>query len=1183
MRSSRWLPALLAVAIAASGLGVVLTRDSEPDQTGRSAADAVRPALKSPRSGTAADGPGGKTGFRGTGSDRTAASSELEPESLGEPARAGQARTDPGTLIVRFREGTSVAEMEEAVRAAGAEPRSTIPALNTVVAAMDEADREKTKAQLEQNSSVEAVDANGLRYASVDPNDPGVYDQLHILVSRLPIAWEVTKGSTSLDLAILDTGVDLDHPDLDSRIVPGRDIVNNDNTAMDDEGHGTMVAGIAAAETNNGMGVAGAAWNARIMPVKVLDSEGAGTDGDIADGIVWAVDHGAEVINLSLGGPGSSSVLEDAVEWATSHGVVVVAAAGNEATSEPSYPAAIPNVVAVGATDPAGDLVSFSNFGSWVDLVAPGTDIISTRLAAGPTEDYGIGDGTSFSAPIVAGVALLVKARNPTWTPAQIAARLRSSASDRGPDGIDDSYGYGLLDAYAAVGGRTAASPPIPPGDALEPNDVSDRATVVTTPVEGTIAPEGDVDWYAVDVPAAGSVSLTVTPPSLNGFFGFDPVIEAFSPDLRSLGAIDDDALGIAETLSFTTAGAGRYSIRVSNYAGSREPASYTVTSSFTAGASGGPGGEQLWVKSVDPAQFSAVAGNVQPSITFARELEPSSVTTSNVRLLNGTTGAVVAATPTYDAGTRTVTLAPSQALTSGPYIVDVRNVTDIGAVAMSTPFRSHFTVITPAASPAKAADFNRDGYDDVAVGSPAEDIGSKKNAGVMNVIYGSATGSKTTGTQLWHQDTPGVPGVAEAGDMFGSSIATGDVNNDGYDDLAVGAPGEDIGSIVDGGAVHLFLGSPSGLKATGSQIWEQNTPGILDTSEKSDKFGAALTFGNFDNVAGSDLAIGVPGERVGTAGGAGAVHILSGRSSGLTAIGTRLWTQTNIYGFDVPSASFGAALAAGDFDGDTHDDLAIGAPGEDLNYNNQGTVTLMHGTIVGLKPIGALWSELLGVQAAANERFGASLTSADFGGLADPDGYADLAIGVPGAGGGAGRVDVLFSDWLGAGSVVKTVRQTGNGNQPESGDGFGSALASGRFAGSSTAWLGIGVPGEDFGSFTDAGVVHVVAPKTWLTSTPSVPAPISQDSTNVPGVAQTGDRFGSALRLLDVDNDGAPDAVVGSPTEARGSRAAGGGLHVIRKSHPGGSLSGRYFYQGHNGVSGPAEAGDRFGASIGG
>ena len=571
MRARRWTVVVLVLAVVAPLQTFSPTSDSDRQLTPRTADAGVsqRPASSVDRT-TSKDGftdvPRKEDRHRAR-FGKAADESDLRRRPL-TATPSDPNNVDPETLVVHFEEDVGPETMAAAVRAAGVTPVSTIAALGSIVVSLDGGERREAIARLERDGNVENVESNRLRYLMVDANDEFYYEQLHILVSRLPVAWEVTKGSTNLDIAILDTGVDLDHPDLDDRIVAGRDIVNNDAVSQDEDGHGTMVAGIAAAETNNGIGVAGAAWNARIMPVKVLDASG-GFDSDIASGIVWAVDHGAEVINLSLGGPDPSTLLSDAVAYATAHNVIVVAAAGNEGTSEPSYPAAIPDVVAVGATDLNGDLVSFSNHGPWIDLAAPGTDIVSTALAQ---RGYAIGDGTSFSSPIVAGVALLVRAKNPSWTPAQIAARLTSSASDRGPDGIDDSYGHGLLDAYAAVGGRTAGSPNVHPGDWPGGNDLPDGAfTLGSISIGESLFPEGDTDWFAVDVAEPGSLTAKVIPSLPVGLIGIDPIIEIFSADLRSVGMVNGSGTTGVETITVPVPEAGRYLIRVSNRVGSSD------------------------------------------------------------------------------------------------------------------------------------------------------------------------------------------------------------------------------------------------------------------------------------------------------------------------------------------------------------------------------------------------------------------------------------------------------------------------------------------------------------------------------------------------------------------------------------------------------------------------------------
>jgi hypothetical protein len=228
------------------------------------------------------------------------------------------------------------------------------------------------------------------------------------------------------------------------------------------------------------------------------------------------------------------------------------------------------------------------------------------------------------------------------------------------------------------------------------------------------------------------------------------------------------------------------------------------------------------------------------------------------------------------------------------------------------------------------AGDFNGDGFADLAVGVPFEDVGRKEDAGAVNVLYGSATGLVAAGNQYWSQDSPGLGDVAEPSDQFGFATTAGDFNGDGFSDLAVGAPLEDRPE--DSGLVNVIYGSTSGLTATGSQVWTQNSSGIPDSREPGDKFGRALVAGDFNHDGVSDLAVGVPYERVGQRPQAGAVNVIYGSPTGLTSAGARLWHQNRSGIKDSADTGdlFGYALSASDFNGDTFADLAVGIPGED-------------------------------------------------------------------------------------------------------------------------------------------------------------------------------------------------------------------------------------------------------------
>ncbi|WNF20939.1 S8 family peptidase [Mesobacillus jeotgali] len=259
--------------------------------------------------------------------------------------------------------------------------------------------------------------------------------------------WNVTRGNEEVQIAIVDTGVDLDHPDLRNRLVKGYNVIDEKSEPDDDNGHGTHVAGIIASETNNNQGVAGMTWFSKIMPVKAMGAKGYGTTFDIAKGIVWAVDQGADVINLSLGNYQPSKVLEEAVRYAYENNVVMVSAAGNDASNQPTYPSAYPEVLSVAAVDYNGNRASFSNYGDYIDIAAPGVYIPSTYF----NEQYAALSGTSMAAPHVAGLAALIKSANPGLKSSQVIRIIKNSAIDLGEQGKDINFGNGLIDVNSAL------------------------------------------------------------------------------------------------------------------------------------------------------------------------------------------------------------------------------------------------------------------------------------------------------------------------------------------------------------------------------------------------------------------------------------------------------------------------------------------------------------------------------------------------------------------------------------------------------------------------------------------------------------------------------------------------------------------------------------------------------------
>jgi subtilisin family serine protease len=266
--------------------------------------------------------------------------------------------------------------------------------------------------------------------------------QWNLPVIQAEAGWDITKGDEHIIIAVIDTGVDLDHPDLKRRITSGYNVLLNNDFPDDDNGHGTHVSGIIASETNNQEGLAGITWYNKIMPIKAMGAEGYGTAFDIAKGIFWAVDHGANVINMSLGNYQYSSLLKEAIDYAYNKNVVLIAAAGNENTMQPSYPAAYPEVLSVSAVDPTGRRASFSNYGDYIDVSAPGVQIPSTYF----NQQYAALSGTSMASPHVAGLAGLLLSANPDLTNKEVLDIIKNSAFDLGTPGIDIHFGNGLID-----------------------------------------------------------------------------------------------------------------------------------------------------------------------------------------------------------------------------------------------------------------------------------------------------------------------------------------------------------------------------------------------------------------------------------------------------------------------------------------------------------------------------------------------------------------------------------------------------------------------------------------------------------------------------------------------------------------------------------------------------------------
>lgn len=283
-------------------------------------------------------------------------------------------------------------------------------------------------------------------------NDPGYKYEWAVITTETNKAWALVNQKREVKVAVLDTGVDYTHVDLKNRVLTnlGYNFIDDSKNVMDDNGHGTHVSGIIAAEANNNQGITGIAGtqDVKVIPIKVLDKNGEGESDKIAKGIIYAVDNGADIINLSFGTKGESEDIVSAIRYAKEKGVFVVVAAGNDNSNADLYTPAgdDEDAYTVSAITPQYKKVSFSNYGSSIDVAAPGVKVISTVPGG-----YAAWDGTSMAAPIVSGVAALVKAENPDLTPDQIAEVLDSTATDILDKGEDLQSGYGVVDAYKAI------------------------------------------------------------------------------------------------------------------------------------------------------------------------------------------------------------------------------------------------------------------------------------------------------------------------------------------------------------------------------------------------------------------------------------------------------------------------------------------------------------------------------------------------------------------------------------------------------------------------------------------------------------------------------------------------------------------------------------------------------------
>lgn len=460
------------------------------------------------------------------------------------------------------------------------------------------------------------------------------------------------------------------------------------------------------------------------------------------------------------------------------------------------------------------------------------------------------------------------------------------------------------------------------------------------------------------------------------------------------------------------------------------------------------------------------------------------------------------------------------------------------------------------------SGDFDGDGYQDCAIGTPWDNIDSVASAGAVNIIYGSEDGLTAAGNQLWHQDVSGIEDLCEPGDCFGYALASGDFNGDSYDDIAIGVPFEDVDTFGNAGVVNIIYGSKNGLTTQDNQIWSQDRLGIEGECGFGDNFGKSLASGDFNGDDYDDIAIGVPDDTVGTITHAGAVNIIYGSKNGLTAEDNQLWHQDSDNIIDVSEHLdlFGSSLASGDFDGDHYDDIAIGVQDEDIGTKqNTGAVNIIYGTMNGLTDSGnQFWhqdTERIAGTCESWDRFGSSLASGDF----NTDHFDDIAIGVPfdnvGLVTSAGAVNVIYGSSYGiqrSGNQLWHQDKSGIEEDCETDDRFGSSLASGDFDEDGCDDIAIGVYTESVGTITDAGAVNIIFGTTSGLSA-SGDQLWHQDINGTEGKSESGDSFGRSLASGDYNDDGADDITIGvqcEDTDIDSSIEDTGCAHVLYGLH---------------------------------
>lgn len=405
--------------------------------------------------------------------------------------------------------------------------------------------------------------------AAAVTKDPLSKDQWYLSKIQLSKAWTINKGSADTTIAVVDSGVNASHLDLKDRVLKGYDFVSGLNNGHRDElGHGTHVAGIIAANVND-IGIAGIDQGAKVLPVKAMGKKGTGTLSNVIDGLYYAIEQDADIINMSYVIKEENGMLEEVLWKAYDKGIVLIASSGNKGTEEQMYPGSYKHVINVGATDRKDKRAEFSNYGTWLDMAAPGDDILSTHFKG----DYQFDSGTSFSAPIVSGIAGLTVAEHPEWTPDEVRWALESGADKTGDYEWEYDFGYGRANALNTL----KASPP----ETGKPGSFSKEAIELKSgeQLSGNMELPMDADWYSFTVKKNSKLTIDITNNSLHADL-IGVLYRDMDGEFIEEEVIDDFGMGDDEQLELEVK-KGNYYFAVFEYHGRWSNDSYDIQANY--------------------------------------------------------------------------------------------------------------------------------------------------------------------------------------------------------------------------------------------------------------------------------------------------------------------------------------------------------------------------------------------------------------------------------------------------------------------------------------------------------------------------------------------------------------------------------------------------------------------------